>query len=121
MPVLARWSGHAGTANHKKFSLPGLSGLACAVTRLTLSARLADVSVRVHPGRLRIELARRGWAAADLARSAGVSAPTISTALAGRPISAQSLQKLAIALTAAPCLDVIDKLILTQLDDHELT
>lgn len=79
------------------------------------------VSITVHPGRLRAELARRGWAAADLARAANVSAPTVSAALAGRAISAQSLHKLAIALTAAPCLDVIDKLILTRLDDHELT
>jgi len=79
------------------------------------------MSVTVHPGRLRSELARRGWAAADLARNAGVSAPTVSAALAGRAISAQSLQKLAIALTAAPCLDVIDKLILTSPDDRGLT
>jgi transcriptional regulator with XRE-family HTH domain len=79
------------------------------------------VSIAVHPGRLRNELARRGWSAADLARNAGVSAPTVSAALAGRAISAQSLQKLAVALMRAPTLDVIDKLILMSPDDHGLT
>jgi transcriptional regulator with XRE-family HTH domain len=78
------------------------------------------MSVTVHPGRLRNELARRGWAAADLARQSGVSAPTVSAALAGRPISAQSLQRIATALSHAPTHDVIDKLILTSLDGREL-
>jgi transcriptional regulator with XRE-family HTH domain len=79
------------------------------------------MSVTVHPGRLRNELARRGWSAADLARESGISAPTVSAALAGRAISAQSLQRLAVALTKAPTLDVIDKLILASPDDHGLT
>jgi transcriptional regulator with XRE-family HTH domain len=69
---------------------------------------------------MRNELARRGWSAADLARAARVSAPTISAALAGRPISAQSLRLIAAALTKAPVIDVIDSLILSGPDDHSL-
>lgn len=35
--------------------------------------------------RLRRELARQCWTATDLARAAGVSVPTVTAALAGRP------------------------------------
>lgn len=74
----------------------------------------------MHPGRLRNELARRGWSAADLARQSGVSAPTGSAALAGRGISARSLQRIALALSQAPTHDVIDRLIFTGLGDGPL-
>jgi transcriptional regulator with XRE-family HTH domain len=70
------------------------------------------MGVMVHPGRLRMELARRGWAAADLAREAGLSAPTVSAALAGRPISARSLGLVAEAMLRVRPLDVIESLIL---------
>ena len=70
------------------------------------------MGVTVHPGRLRQELARRGWSAADLARHSGVSHPTISAALAGRPIAARSLGRVASALQAAPPVDAIDRLLL---------
>jgi lambda repressor-like predicted transcriptional regulator len=69
------------------------------------------MSVTVHPGRLRQELARRGWSAADLANHAGLSHPTISAALAGRPISARSLGLVAAALQDAPPVDAIDRLL----------
>lgn len=70
------------------------------------------MSVVIHPGRLRQELARRGWSAADLARQADLSPPTVSAALAGRPISARSLGQIARAFLRVPPLDVIDGLIL---------
>ncbi len=69
------------------------------------------MSVTVHPGRLRQELARRGWSAADLARHAGVSHPTIGAALAGRPISARSLSLLAQALHQVQPVEAIDRLL----------
>jgi len=69
------------------------------------------MGVVVHPGRLRHELARRGWSATDLAREAGVSPPTVSAALAGRAISARSVGLMAQALMRVPALDVIDALI----------
>ena len=70
------------------------------------------MGVVVHPGRLRQELARRGWSATDLAREAGVSRPTVSAALAGRPIAARSLGLVAQALVRVPAIDVIDGLLL---------
>ena len=69
------------------------------------------MSVTVHPGRLRQELARRGWSAADLARHAGLSHPTVGAALAGRPIAAASLACVARALGEAPPIEAIDRLL----------
>jgi lambda repressor-like predicted transcriptional regulator len=76
------------------------------------------VSVVVHPGRLRQELARRGWAARDLAREARLSEATVSTALAGKPIAARSLALITEALVRAPILPAVDGLLMTdsQLD-----
>jgi lambda repressor-like predicted transcriptional regulator len=70
------------------------------------------MSVVVHPGRLRQEIARRGWAARDLAREARLSEATVSAALAGKPIAASSVALIANALTRVPASDVIDSLIL---------
>jgi transcriptional regulator with XRE-family HTH domain len=56
-------------------------------------------------------MARRGWAAIDLAREARLSPATISTALSGRPISARSLALIAAALMHAPVIDIIDSLV----------
>lgn len=64
----------------------------------------------MHPGRLRQELARRGWCGADLARAAEVSHPTVSAALAGRPIAARSLGRIARALMQAPVIETVDVL-----------
>jgi transcriptional regulator with XRE-family HTH domain len=69
------------------------------------------VSVTVHPARLRRELARRALSATDLARLSGLSAATITAALAGRGISAKSLQLMAAALTKTPVVEVIDALL----------
>lgn len=70
------------------------------------------MSVHVHSGRLRQEMARRGWAATDLAREAKISHATVSSALAGRPIAASSLGLMASALSRVPAIEAIDSLIL---------
>jgi hypothetical protein len=57
------------------------------------------VSVVVATERLRYELALRGWGNGDLARVAGISAPTVTAVLAGKPIAPGTFRKIAIALT----------------------
>lgn len=78
------------------------------------------MSVVVHPGRLREEMARRGWAAVDLARESRLSQATVSTALAGRPVAAKSLGLIAKALSRTPVLDVVDSLIMRERSDATL-
>jgi lambda repressor-like predicted transcriptional regulator len=72
------------------------------------------MSVVVHPGRLRQEMTRRGWAATDLAREARLSHATISTALAGKPVAEKSLALIAGALTRAPVIRIVDALIMSE-------
>jgi transcriptional regulator with XRE-family HTH domain len=69
------------------------------------------MSVRLQPDRLRFEMARRGLSATELARVAKLSHPTVSAALAGRPISATSLQLIAAALARLPVVHMIDALL----------
>lgn len=69
------------------------------------------MSVVVRSDVLRYELARRGLAAMDLARASGLSAATISSALAGHPISVKSLQLMAAVLMRVPVIEVIDGLV----------
>ena len=69
------------------------------------------MSYCVNPARLRYEMARRGWNAINLAREARLSPATVSTALAGKPVSAQSLSLMVEALTRTPANDLIDRLI----------
>jgi hypothetical protein len=59
-------------------------------------------------------MARRGWAATDLARESRLSQATISAALAGRSIAAKSLSLMAQALSRAPVIEVIDSLMLNE-------
>ncbi len=75
------------------------------------------MSVIVHPGRLRQEMTRRGWAATDLAHAARLSQATISAAVNGRPISQRSLGLIAMALQRAP---IIGVLIMSDAPDIEL-
>lgn len=75
------------------------------------------MGVVVHPGRLRLELARRGWSATDLARESGVSRPTISAALAGKAVAARSVGLMAKALSRVPAEPVIDALVLGDRDE----
>jgi len=56
-------------------------------------------------------MTRRGWAAVDLARESRLSQATVSTALHGKPIAAQSLALIAKALARTPVLDIVDALI----------
>ena len=70
------------------------------------------MGVVVQSANLRTEMARRGWSAADLARQSGISAPTISAALAGRPIANRSLLLIATCLEESPPpVETIDGLI----------
>jgi transcriptional regulator with XRE-family HTH domain len=69
------------------------------------------VSVVIQAERLRAEMVRRGLSARELARAAGVSAPTVGTALAGRPIATRSLQLIAETLGRIPPLAVVDALL----------
>jgi len=79
-----------------------------------------EMSVVVHPGRLRQEMARRGWDATDLARESRLSQATVSAALAGRPIAAKSLGLMAKALLRVPANEVIDSLMMLDSSDHTL-
>ncbi len=60
---------------------------------------------------LRRQAALRGLLLQDLADAAGLSAPTISHALAGRPISAHSLRAIAAALCRVEPLEGVEQLL----------
>ena len=70
------------------------------------------MSMIIHASHLRQEMARRGWAAADLARESRLSQATISAALASRPITAQSVALIAKAFSRVPVISGIDLLII---------
>ncbi len=78
------------------------------------------MGVIVHPGRLRQEMTRRGWAATDLAREARLSPATVSAALGGKPIAASSVALIAHALSRVPASTVIDSLIMIERSRDEL-
>lgn len=69
------------------------------------------MSVQINAERLSREMSRRGLRAIDLARAAGLSAPTVSAALSGRAISITSLRLIVVALTQAPVLRGVDELL----------
>jgi transcriptional regulator with XRE-family HTH domain len=70
------------------------------------------MSVPINTERLMREMARRGWSRRDLARAAGISAPTVTMALAGRPVAPVTLKRIALALLAAKPVEGIDSLLL---------
>jgi lambda repressor-like predicted transcriptional regulator len=78
------------------------------------------VSGVIHPGRLRHEIPRRGWAPTDLAKEACLSQATISAALAGRPVAERSLALIAAALSHPEVLDIVDRLIMSDATTHSL-
>jgi hypothetical protein len=84
--VAAAWSessGHylvRGARRHRE-------GTHVVRTELGGWVEVVTMGVMIRPPRLRLELARRGWANVDLARAAGISAPTVSAAMAGRPLA----------------------------------
>lgn len=69
------------------------------------------MDMAIDGGKLRLELIRRGWTAAELAERSGISRPTISAALHSRPIAARSIKLIAVALAQTPAVDGIDGLI----------
>ena len=69
------------------------------------------MSFGVDAARLRLEMARRGLSASELARTARLSPQTVGAALAGRAISASSLRLIAKALTESPVMAAIDALL----------
>ena len=70
------------------------------------------MGVAVNADQLRLELARRGWCNADLARQARVSNATVSAAVAGRPVSPTTLRLIVAALANTPPLAGVDALLL---------
>ena len=78
------------------------------------------MGVVVHAGRLRLEMVRRGWSAADLARESGISQATISAALSGKAVAARSIGLLASALARMPPSEVIDGLLRSSDTVHEI-
>lgn len=56
-------------------------------------------------------MVRRGLSGRELAKAAGLSAPTVCTALAGRPIATRSLQLIAETLSRIPPNTVADALL----------
>ena len=79
------------------------------------------MTIVIHSGRLRLEMARRGWNAADLAREARLGHATVSAALAGRPVAAKSVELIARALLRAPAVEMIDSLIMFDPSDREVS
>jgi transcriptional regulator with XRE-family HTH domain len=77
------------------------------------------MGVVLHPGRLKLEMARRAWSATDLARESGISRPTISAALAGKAIAAKSVGLVARAFARVPAEPAIDALIFGDRDGVE--
>jgi transcriptional regulator with XRE-family HTH domain len=69
------------------------------------------MSVVIKPDRLRYELTVRGLTGMDLARASGLSAATISAALAGRGVSMQTLRLIARTLTTLPKVAILDSLV----------
>jgi transcriptional regulator with XRE-family HTH domain len=69
------------------------------------------MAIVLSPERLRMEMARRCWSGSELARASGLSAPTVSAALGGRPIAPRTLRLIAQALARAPVVDGADRLI----------
>jgi len=57
------------------------------------------------------EVARRGWNLAALARAAGISNATVTAARSGRPVSPESVRRIADALNAAPPIVGVDALL----------
>jgi transcriptional regulator with XRE-family HTH domain len=51
---------------------------------------------------VRVACAERGWSLSELARRAGISRPTLATALRGKPVRARTSWKIARALEQMP-------------------
>ena len=71
------------------------------------------MGIVIQVQQLRRELARRGWNYSDLARAARVSPPTVTAAMAGRPVLPRTVRAIARALAEAPIVGGIDELLLS--------
>ena len=81
----------------------------------------SGMGVVVRPSRLRMELIRRGWSECDLAREARISPATVSAAISGRSISAKSLSLMVEALLKVPTVELIDRLVIDDGGQADLT
>lgn len=70
------------------------------------------VGVVLRTDTLLHEVARRGWSLTDLARAAHISCATVTAAHSGRPVSPESVRRIADALNAVPPIAGIDRLLL---------
>lgn len=66
---------------------------------------------RINPAALRHQCAIHGLSFQELAHGAGLSAPTISHALSGRPVSTRTLRAIAAALDRTDLLPGINGLL----------
>lgn len=57
------------------------------------------------------EIAIRGWNLGDLARAAHISGATVTAARSGRPVSPESVRRIADALNATPPVPGVDRLL----------
>jgi transcriptional regulator with XRE-family HTH domain len=65
---------------------------------LTVEVGQAGLLVVVQPEQLKAECAVRGWSLTQLARRAGISYPTLRSALRGNPVRPRTAWKLTRAL-----------------------
>jgi len=70
-----------------------------------------SLTLDVH--HVRAEMGRRGWTQVDLAEAAGISQPTVSAALAGRPIKEKSARAIAAALKGSKPNPAIERILLS--------
>ncbi len=75
------------------------------------------MTVRFDQSRFATQLRVRGIACCELARAAGLSAPTVTAAAAGRPISARSARLIALALLKVEPIPGMHELF-TDREDH---
>ncbi len=113
----------ADRAGRQERPSPGLERRSWATAGQSWRARRAAheppprrlvMSVVLSTERLPLELARRGWGKADLARAARVSAPTIGAAVAGRPVAPGTRRRIATALADTPPVAGVDDILLDQ-------
>jgi lambda repressor-like predicted transcriptional regulator len=67
--------------------------------------------VAIDTKKLRRAMAERGWSAGDLARTAGLSANTMTEALRGRPVAPGTLRKIVAAITSTPPLQGVETIL----------
>jgi lambda repressor-like predicted transcriptional regulator len=69
------------------------------------------MSIAFDPVPLAYEMAIRGLSGTDVARKAGLSPATVSTAMAGKPIAEASAMLIVKALDATPVVEILVRLV----------